>query len=190
MAMRLPFWHGKKFASLVMQRLCPHHDQPRRDQRSRLKHHGSQRRQVHNPWWLQRESRLWQRRMGRCDWEAWSWQLQQQRPTTPPGRDLLMTNTVFCLPTRHIPRTPWMHPHSTHWHLIDYGIIIRKKDRQDVHVTKATCGNSAKQTIASSSQNSGYASSLKDGCKAWKHQNNQAILCCLLGRTPRAHRAG
>lgn len=50
---------------------------------------------------------------------------------------LLITNTVFCLPTRN--RTSWMHPRSKHWHLIDY-VIVRKRDRQDVRVTKAMCG--------------------------------------------------
>ena len=43
--------------------------------------------------------------------------------------ELLVTNTVFRLPTRN--RTSWMHPRSKHWHLIDY-VIVRKKDRQDV----------------------------------------------------------
>uniref|UniRef100_A0A0L8GPW3 Endonuclease/exonuclease/phosphatase domain-containing protein n=1 Tax=Octopus bimaculoides TaxID=37653 RepID=A0A0L8GPW3_OCTBM len=46
---------------------------------------------------------------------------------------LLITNTIFNLPTRN--RTLWMHRHSKHWHLIDY-VIIRKRDRQDVRVTK------------------------------------------------------
>jgi hypothetical protein len=32
-----------------------------------------------------------------------------------------------------------MHPRSKHWHLIDY-IIVRRRDRQDVNVTKAMCG--------------------------------------------------
>ena len=31
-----------------------------------------------------------------------------------------------------------MHPHSKHWHLIDY-VIIRKRDRQDMWVTRAMC---------------------------------------------------
>ena len=51
--------------------------------------------------------------------------------------DLLITNTTFHLPTRN--RTSWMHPRSKHWHLIDY-VIVRKRDRQDVRVTKAMCG--------------------------------------------------
>lgn len=51
--------------------------------------------------------------------------------------DLLVTNTLFCLPTRN--RTSWMHPRSKHWHLIDY-VLMRKKDRQDVRVTKSMCG--------------------------------------------------
>ena len=33
----------------------------------------------------------------------------------------------------------WMHPRSKHWRLIDY-VIVRRKDRQDVRVTKIMCG--------------------------------------------------
>ena len=51
--------------------------------------------------------------------------------------DLLITNTVFRLPTRR--KTTWMHPRSKHRHLIDY-VIVRRKDRQDVRVTKTLCG--------------------------------------------------
>ena len=51
--------------------------------------------------------------------------------------ELLITNTIFHLPIRN--RTSWMHPRSKHWHLIDY-IIVRKRDRQDVRVTKTMCG--------------------------------------------------
>ncbi|CAH1277736.1 Hypp9773 [Branchiostoma lanceolatum] len=36
-------------------------------------------------------------------------------------------------------RTSWMHPRSKHWHLIDF-VITRKRDRQDVKVSKAMCG--------------------------------------------------
>ena len=50
---------------------------------------------------------------------------------------LLITNTVFNLPTHT--RTTWMHPHSKHWHFIDY-IIVRMRDRQDVRVTNTMCG--------------------------------------------------
>ncbi|XP_046846769.1 uncharacterized protein LOC124440415 [Xenia sp. Carnegie-2017] len=50
---------------------------------------------------------------------------------------LLLTNTIFRLSNRN--KTSWMHPRSKHWHLIDY-IIVRKKDRQDVRITKAMCG--------------------------------------------------
>ena len=50
---------------------------------------------------------------------------------------LLITNTVFRLPTRR--KTSWMHPRSKHWHLIDY-VIVRRKDRQVVRVTKTMCG--------------------------------------------------
>ena len=35
--------------------------------------------------------------------------------------ELLITNTVFHLPTRR--KTTWMHPRSKHWHLIDYVIV-------------------------------------------------------------------
>ena len=51
--------------------------------------------------------------------------------------DLLITNTIFCLPNRK--NTSWMHPHSKHWHLIDY-VIVRRKDKQDVRVAKPICG--------------------------------------------------
>ena len=50
---------------------------------------------------------------------------------------LLIMNTIFRLPTRN--HTSWMHPRSKHWHLIDYA-IVRKRDRQDVRVTKSMCG--------------------------------------------------
>ena len=51
--------------------------------------------------------------------------------------ELLITNTVFRLPTHR--KTTWMHSSSKHWHLIDY-VIVRRKDRQDVRVTKTMCG--------------------------------------------------
>ena len=51
--------------------------------------------------------------------------------------ELLITNTVFRLPSRNT--TSWMHPRSKHWHLIDY-VIVRRKGRQDVRVTKTMCG--------------------------------------------------
>ena len=50
---------------------------------------------------------------------------------------LLITNTVFRLPTRR--KTAWMHPRSKHWHLIGF-VKVRRKDRQDVRVTKTMCG--------------------------------------------------
>ena len=50
---------------------------------------------------------------------------------------LIITNTLFSLPTRN--KTFWMHPCSKLWHLIDF-IIIRSKDRQDVKVTNSMCG--------------------------------------------------
>ena len=41
------------------------------------------------------------------------------------------------MPTRN--KMSWMHPCSKHWHLIDY-VIVQRKDRQDVRVTKTMCG--------------------------------------------------
>ena len=51
--------------------------------------------------------------------------------------ELLITNTVFRLPTRN--KTSWMQSRSKHWHLTDY-VIVRRKDRQDVRVTKTMYG--------------------------------------------------
>ena len=50
--------------------------------------------------------------------------------------NLLITNTIFHLPIHN--KTSWMHPHSKHWHLIDY-IILRRRDRRGVRVTRAMC---------------------------------------------------
>ncbi|VDM00369.1 unnamed protein product [Schistocephalus solidus] len=47
---------------------------------------------------------------------------------------LLLTNAFFRLPTRE--KATWMHPRSRRWHLLDY-VLIRRRDRQDVLVTKA-----------------------------------------------------
>ena len=41
--------------------------------------------------------------------------------------ELLITNSVFCLPKRN--RTSLMHPRSKHWHLLDY-VIVRQRNRQ------------------------------------------------------------
>ena len=51
--------------------------------------------------------------------------------------ELLITNTGFRLPTRN--KTSLMHLCSKHWHLTDY-VIVRRKDGQDVWVTKIMCG--------------------------------------------------
>ena len=56
---------------------------------------------------------------------------------TCASHDLVITNTLFRLPTRK--KTSWMHPRSKHWHLIDY-VITRTKDRTDVRTTRAMCG--------------------------------------------------
>ena len=50
---------------------------------------------------------------------------------------LTITNTLFQLPDIH--KATWMHPHSKHWHLIDY-VIIRRRDIQDVRITRAMRG--------------------------------------------------
>ncbi|KAJ1190444.1 hypothetical protein NDU88_007182 [Pleurodeles waltl] len=55
---------------------------------------------------------------------------------TCAAHDLLITNTVFRLPNHN--RTSWIHPCSKHWHPID-SVIVRRRDRQDVRVTKAMC---------------------------------------------------
>ncbi|VDL96345.1 unnamed protein product [Schistocephalus solidus] len=47
---------------------------------------------------------------------------------------LLLTNTFFRLPTRE--KATRMHPRSRCWQLLDY-VLVRKRDRQDVLVTKA-----------------------------------------------------
>lgn len=49
--------------------------------------------------------------------------------------DLVTSNTTFRLPNK----TLWMHLCSRQWHLIDC-VSTRKKDRQDVRVTKGMCG--------------------------------------------------
>ncbi|VDL92675.1 unnamed protein product [Schistocephalus solidus] len=47
---------------------------------------------------------------------------------------LLLTNTFFRLPTRE--KATWMHPRSRRWQLLDF-VLVRRRDRQDVLVTKA-----------------------------------------------------
>ncbi|VDL92349.1 unnamed protein product [Schistocephalus solidus] len=50
---------------------------------------------------------------------------------------LLLINNFFCLPMRQ--KATWVHPRSRHWHLLD-NALARKRDRQDVLVTKAIPG--------------------------------------------------
>ena len=83
--------------------------------------------------------------------------------------ELLITNTVFRLPTRR--KTTWMHPRSKHWHLIDY-VIVRRKDRQDVRVTKTMCGADCWTDTGLVSANSTCAFSLYDDHKARRCQRN------------------
>ncbi|KAJ1140840.1 hypothetical protein NDU88_007178 [Pleurodeles waltl] len=56
---------------------------------------------------------------------------------TSAAHDLLITNTVFCLTNCN--KASRMHPCRKHWHIIDY-VIVKRRDRQDVRVTKAICG--------------------------------------------------
>ena len=81
--------------------------------------------------------------------------------------ELLITNTVFRLPTRR--KTSWMHPCSKHWHLIDY-VIVRRKDKQDVRVTKTVCGADCWTDHRLVSANSTSAFSLYDDHKAKRCQ--------------------
>ncbi|VDL94274.1 unnamed protein product [Schistocephalus solidus] len=48
---------------------------------------------------------------------------------------LLLTNTFRLLAWE---KATWMHPWSRRWHLLDY-VPVRRRDRQDVLVTKAIC---------------------------------------------------
>ncbi|VDL86756.1 unnamed protein product [Schistocephalus solidus] len=54
---------------------------------------------------------------------------------TCAGRCLLLTNTFFRLSTWE--KATWMHPRSQRWQLLHY-VLVRRRDRQDVLVTKAT----------------------------------------------------
>ena len=78
--------------------------------------------------------------LGRNDWIWRCREVQQQ--WTPPFKEVCRAwitdhQHSLRLPTRR--KTTWMHPRSKHWHLIDY-VIVRRKDRQDVRVTKTMCG--------------------------------------------------
>ena len=55
--------------------------------------------------------------LGRGDREARSGQKGILLLQTCAEHDLLIKETVFCLPTRN--KTSWAHPRSKHWHLID-----------------------------------------------------------------------
>ena len=79
-------------------------------------------------------------KLERSDWNGRSRKMQQHGLLLLrkcAEHKLLITNTVFRLPTRR--KTSWMHPSSKHWHLTDY-VIAHRKDRQDVRLTKTMCG--------------------------------------------------
>ena len=82
--------------------------------------------------------------------------------------DLLITNTVFRLPTRR--KTSWMHPRSKQWHLIDY-VIERRKDIQDVR-QRLCVVHTVGQITGLLSANSTCAFSLYDDHKARRCKRN------------------
>ena len=51
--------------------------------------------------------------------------------------EILITNTVFRLPTRRKPT--WMHPRSKYWHLIDYVIVRKKEERMSEWLNYVWC---------------------------------------------------
>ena len=95
-------------------------------------------RQTHPPPGLQCQSGHRPPDLGRSDWIWRCREVQQQ--WTPPFKEVCrvwITDHQHSLPTRK--KTAWMHPRSKHWHLIDY-VKVRRKDRQDVRMTKTMCG--------------------------------------------------
>uniref|UniRef100_UPI00398F61E8 uncharacterized protein isoform X1 n=1 Tax=Pristiophorus japonicus TaxID=55135 RepID=UPI00398F61E8 len=50
---------------------------------------------------------------------------------------LIITNTLFRQRNKY--KAAWQHPRSKHWHLLDY-VIVRARDRRDVHITRAMTG--------------------------------------------------
>ncbi|BHF78411.1 hypothetical protein SprV_0602152400 [Sparganum proliferum] len=50
---------------------------------------------------------------------------------------LILTNTFFCLPERE--KATWRQPRSRQWHLLDY-VLVRRRDQRDDLVTKAIAG--------------------------------------------------
>ena len=51
--------------------------------------------------------------------------------------NVLIANTIFRLADKY--KTPWVHPRSKDWHLIDY-IAVRQRDNSDVLITRAMHG--------------------------------------------------
>ena len=78
--------------------------------------------------------------------------------------DLVITNTLFR--QKNMYKTTFMHPHSKHWHLLDY-IIVRACDRKDLRITRAMRGTgifSTDHRLARSIMNTRLASKYR------KHQ--------------------
>ena len=97
-----------------------------------LQHPGQK---THAPGRLQCQNGHRPPKVGRSDWICRSRAVQQQCPH--PFKEVCRAWTAdhqyFRLPSRR--KTSWMHPRSKHWLLSDY-VIVRRKDRQDVKVTK------------------------------------------------------
>ena len=65
--------------------------------------------------------------------------MQQQWPTR--FKEVCRAWTTIhqhSLPSTNSQKESWIHPRSKNWHLTDY-VIVRKKGRQDVRVTKIMC---------------------------------------------------
>ena len=65
-----------------------------------------------------------------------------QQQWIPPFKEVCrarITDHQHSLPSTNLQKDNMDAPRSKHWHLIDY-VIVQRKDRQDVRVTKTMCG--------------------------------------------------
>ena len=70
--------------------------------------------------------------------QTWDWEMQLQwRTSTGSVLELIVTNTMFKQKDER--NTTWMHPHSRHWHMIDFS-ITKCRDKMDIHSTRAMRG--------------------------------------------------
>ena len=108
--------------------------------------------------------------LGRSGWNWRSRKVQQQWPS--PFKEVCRARTTdyqHSLPSSN--KTSWMHPRSKHCHLTDY-VIIRRKDRQDVKVTRLYVVQTAGQITGLLSANPSCALSLYDHHKVRKCQRD------------------